>query len=298
MRKARQRKAKAHSSTRKARRQLATEDRSFAAAILRNARKSQPHLVWNRTSFIPGRPAPSPTLRVNVEMMHAAHERFGSRWKGSRKGIYRPTWVESVGDTGCQTCTIGVDISRQFCPDDYLIPTRHKIVGITDASLKIIGMAMLRITSESGAQTRQAVYVSENVNGMYLSESALKDLGIIHPNFPRPIQETRCQSGTIDEQDEEVHCKCIPRSSTPERPDALPFPATPENIPRLKEWLLKAFASSAFNICSHQQLQTMTGAPVRIKFKEGAHPVPCIPQFRSRITGRRESNKILTEMCV
>ena len=133
-------------------------------------------------------------------------------------------------------------------------------------------MAMLRITSESGAQTRQAVYVSENVNGMYLSESALKDLGIIHPNFPRPIQETRCQSGTIDEQDEEVHCKCIPRSSTPERPDALPFPATPENIPRLKEWLLKAFASSAFNICSHQQLQTMTGAPVRIKFKEGAQP--------------------------
>ena len=134
---------------------------------------------------------------------------------------------------------------------------------------------MLRITSESGAQTRQAVYVSENVKGMYLSESALKDLGIIHPDFPRPIhndQETRCQSGTIDEQEEEVHCKCIPRSPTPERPDALPFPATLENIPRLKEWLLHEFASSAFNICSHQQLQTMTGAPVRIQFKEGAQP--------------------------
>ena len=58
----------------------------------------------------------------------------------------------------------------------------------------------------------------------------------------------------------------------PERPNALPFPATLENIPRLKEWVLKAFASSAFNTCSHQQLQTMTSAPVRIQFKEGAQP--------------------------
>ena len=147
MRKARQRKAKALASSRKARKQLASEDKSS-------------------TSFNPGRPAPSPTLKVNVAMMHTAQERFGSRWKGSRKVIYGPKMVESVGDTGCQICTIRIDISRQFFPDYFPALTRHKIVGITDASLKIIGMAMLR--SESGAKTRQVVYVSENVNGMYL----------------------------------------------------------------------------------------------------------------------------------
>ena len=207
--------------------------------------------------------------------MHGAHERFGCRWKGSRVGYDKPKSFDSTADTGCQTCTAGADVIRQLCPDEYLVPTRHRIVGITDASLHIIGMALLQITGESGKQTRQVVYVSENISGLYLSESALKELGVIDKDFPNSVVsccETQCQASNIEERDEEDQCKCIPRSDTPERPASLPYPPTPENVPRMKEWLVKAFSSSAFNTCSHQQLQTMTGAPVHIKFKEGARP--------------------------
>ena len=59
-----------------------------------------------------------------------------------------------------------VDVVRQLYPDEYLVPTRHRIVGITDASLHIIGMALLQITSESGKETRQVVYVSENISSL------------------------------------------------------------------------------------------------------------------------------------
>ena len=53
---------------------------------------------------------------------------------------------------------------------------------------------------------------------MYLSHSALKDLAIIDPNFTQSMnlaQETWWQSGEIDDLSEEVHCKYIPRPSTP-----------------------------------------------------------------------------------
>ena len=47
----------------------------------------------------------------------------------------------------------------------------------------------------------------------------------------------------------------------------------PKNIPQLKSWLLQTFSSSAFNTCSHQPLQKMTSAPVKIRYKPNINPV-------------------------
>ena len=58
----------------------------------------------------------------------------------------------------------------------------------------------------------------------------------------------------------------------PDRPSTIPFPATPKNLPRLKQWLLTSFSGSAFNTCSYQPLQQMTGNPVDIKFKDEHTP--------------------------
>ena len=178
--------------------------------------------------------------------------------------------IEAVADTGCQTCTAGVDVIENLCSEQYLIPTKHRIVGITDASLAIAGIVFLRIQTESGQETKQTVYVSRNVSGLYLSESALKDLGVICDEFPH-VATTRAAS-VQELTDVEEQCECAPRTTTPERPGEIPFAATPENIPRLKEWLLQAFSSSAFNTCTHQPLQMMTGSPAGIKFKQGTEP--------------------------
>ena len=52
----------------------------------------------------------------------------------------------------------------------------------------------------------------------------------------------------------------------------LPFEPTPDNLPKLKQWLLKTIKSSSFNQCSHQPLPTMTGDPVKLHLKDDAVP--------------------------
>ena len=271
MRKARQQKKKATARAKQQRAIVKSEDKAYAAAVVKEHRKGQPHLVWKNDAFAPGKPAPPPRLKVGVTVMHGAHEKFGAKWKGSRMGSTRARIVEAVADTGCQTCTAGIDIIENLCTEDYLIPTRHKIVGITDASLAIAGIAFFRLQAENGRETRQTVYISRNVKGLYLSESALKDLGAISEDFPRG--EKASYATTIQSvADADEQCECIQRNTTPDRPDELPFAPTPENIPRFKEWLLQAFSASAFNTCAHQPLQMMTGTPAGVKFKQDAEP--------------------------
>ena len=272
-RKARQRKGKAKLNARREQRAMSAGDKLYAMALSSGRSASQPHLVWKGRDFVPEKPATPPKMGVEVTVMHAAHKKFGAKWKGSRVGISDAKALEAIADTGCQTCTIGMDAIARLCPEEYLIPTRHRIVGITDASLAIAGIVFLRIRGPSGTETRQTVYVSKNVKGFYLSESALKELGAIDEHFPATSQSnvSRAQAGPALQQEED-DCSCTPRTATPDRPDTLPFAPTPENIPRLKEWLLQEFAASAFNTCAHQTLQTMTGAPVKVRFKDGAVP--------------------------
>ena len=58
-----------------------------------------------------------------------------------------------------------------------------------------------------------------------------------------------------------VPCGCPVRKETPPPQEKLPFQATDENDPLLKEWLLNYYSSSTFNNCTHQQLPGMAGPP-------------------------------------
>jgi len=102
------------------------------------------------------------------------------------------------------------------------------------------------------------VYISKNCQGFYLSQTAMKDLGIIDESFPNSI------SATTESPSDECNC--------PKRPTEIPFAPTEENIPKLKAWLLDAFASSALNQCPHQKLPKMTGEPIKLHLKEDAIP--------------------------
>ena len=62
------------------------------------------------------------------------------------------------------------------------------------------------------------------------------------------------------------------REPPPPVPTQIPFPPTPENREKLQEWLLDHFASSAFNVCEHQQLPQMTGQPMTCHFRPNVEP--------------------------
>ena len=236
-------------------------------------------MEWDGAAFKPARPAPSPRVDVNVTLMQAAYEKMGVKWTGSRKGMFQSRTVSAVADSGCQTSTAGVEFLEEIgCPIEYLVPTVHRIVGITSSSLDIIGSALLRI--EVGGQvTRQMVHISKNARGLYLSESALKDLKLLSENFPQPP----ARANTIKTPmkfyvlgcccTDDGASSCLKRAPTPKRPASIPFAPTKENRSKLKSWLLGAFASSGFNTCTHQPLQGMTGVPMKaVRKRHGCRP--------------------------
>ena len=279
-RKIRQRKRKQEAKAKADRNAVSRADKTFASTLLQEGKKGYPHMEWNGSTFIPQRPAPSPELEVNASIMHSAHKKFGMRWSGSRKGTYKPHAVNAIADTGCQTCTAGVDFLENIgCPQSYLVPTSHQIIGITAASLGIIRAVLLRFEC-GGEVTRQMVHISVHVNGLYLSKTACQDLKLIPPEFPSPevihttlgscapSLESPCHG---DCNGDESSTPCPKRTVTPDRPSKIPFPPTQDNKEKLKEWMLDAFAGSAFNMCTYQELQGMTGAPMKIVLKNHNH---------------------------
>ena len=64
------------------------------------------------------------------------------------------------------------------------------------------------------------------------------------------------------------------REPPPDSPPVLPCAPTPENIPRLKQYIIDRFKNSAFNCCEHQPLNLMENSPpLRIFVDDEARPV-------------------------
>lgn len=219
----------------------------------------------NKDKFEKKFPAPSPVVNAKITVLRDVHVKYGFRLKKNLKSRI----LDAVADTGCQTTTSGIDILEKLnISQRSLVPTTHRIVGITDTRLTIIGSLFLNI-EYNGRSSKQMVHISNNSSGLYLSETACRDLGIVNENFPRSTTYARATS--IEETNEDL-CKCIPRTDTPERPDQIPFEPTLGNREKLRDWLVSSFESSAFNTCTHQPLKQMTGKPMEINFKEGTEP--------------------------
>ena len=214
-------------------------------------------------------PQPSPKVQVEVSLLKDVHNKCGINCKGE----FPTKVISAIADTGCQTTTSGIGLLKVLgMTENMLVPTRHRIVGITDTRLEVIGSVFVQI-QYNNATTRQMVHISRNSSGLYLSEHACKDLDIVHPDFPHcSMSAMSTAANQAVEEDVTDGCKCIPRTDAPQRPEKIPFPPTADNKKKLKDWLVSNFESSAFNTCSHQPLKCMSGKPMKVNFKEGAEP--------------------------
>lgn len=103
----------------------------------------------------------------------------------------------------------------------------------------------------------------------YLSESGLKDLDLIHHNFPNQASKINASAKV----NEKAFCGCFRTTTVPDKPDNIPFPRIESNRHCLERWLRNYFRSCAFNLCPHQPLQMMKKRPLDICFVEGATPL-------------------------
>ena len=259
-------------------------DKAFATSLISTETKHYPHMEWNGEDFVPRSPAYSPYINVETTVMRSAHTKLGVKWQGKTRGAFETVKTKSLADTGCQTCNGGLDFLKEInCPVSYLVPTSHRIHGITQDGLDIIGSVMLRI-SVGDRTTRQMVHISKNTHGLYLSETALKELGVISREFPHgSYSDDTCKSTQASSAfgccTDDGAASCVERGPTPRRPEKLPFEPTKENIPKFEKYFMNVFKESAFNTCTHQRLQGMTGVPMRaVQRKEGSsHPAVYTP---------------------
>ena len=229
--------------------------------------RALPHLAWNGEQFKRSPPNPPPLATVEVDMMPRTHAKFDCVSTGPVSRCSHK--IIAFADTGAQTCSSGPEIQELLgYSDEYLVPTTQRIRGITDNQLHIKGILLLHIRVGS-RKTRQAVYVVDNTSGFYLSQAALKDLGLLPLNFPSSVSKINSSMKAI----KSAPCGCPARTSVPPRPDTIPFPPTETNRHQLEQWIKKKhFESSAFNTYPHQPLQTMTGKPLDITFIPGVTP--------------------------
>lgn len=211
------------------------------------------------------------------------------------------TNFDGIADSGAQSDLWSLDkfLSAGYSMDD-LHPVPTSLNAANRSPIRIDGAFFAgkrgRTSKGKSIVCRSMVYVSRDVKSFYLSYDTLINLGILPGSFPcvgefnntnhnatdssasrndNNSDETGQPCGLIcgATNDDGSICNYPKRTNVPPHPDTLPFQAIPENIDKMKMWLLERYASSTFNTCPHQRLPQMDGPPIEIHIKDDAKPV-------------------------
>ena len=209
--------------------------------------------------------------------------------------------IAAIADTGAQTNLWGFDdFSKAGYGTVRLQKPSVKLFAANKQAIDVVGGLEVELSGQTPlgdmVSCKAMVYISKSVSGFFLSYGALMDLFILDENFPivgsclptaqdpsppnlhgNPVSFSvrAINLGCLMENGEDEPCGCPQRSNVPPKPSSLPFPPVPGNIKKMKEWLLKRYASSTFNICPHRPLQQMAGPPVEIHVDKSAKPRDC-----------------------
>ena len=254
-----------------------------------------PHIEWDGTKFTKATPPPLPTLEVMITPLATYHAMFMQR-----EIEITPLTIKARAftDTCAQTCVAGRGLMLKFkLKEDMLIQTSHQIKGVTNQSLNILGILLVELSFKE-AKTYGVFYICDNVKGIFLSESVQKRLGIIsnaYPNVSNAFgQKVEAVKGVRAKEDSLLaDCGCPQRVEPPPPPERIPFEPSKENREKLEEWILAAYASSAFNTCDHQPIKMLSGEPLDIHFRDDARPVARHSPVPTPVHLKAESKSLL-----
>ena len=239
----------------------------------------------------------SPTLPVSFTIDKSAYAALGLAMpRLSHNASNRSRSGRATADTGAQLTVLPASLLENMgIKLESIFPVQSRLNGAQNAPIMVEGGILLVITAtnpQTGVSktSHQLCYVSRLVTSTFLSFSACIDLGLVPDNFPEvgscdftappaSVQtltspsSPRCSNSGVPTSSSDS-CSCPRRELPPETPAALPCAPTPENVPRLKQYILDRYKASAFNVCEHQPLRLMDGSPpLRIFVDEEARPV-------------------------
>ena len=188
------------------------------------------------------------------------------------------TDTSNCPDTGATISVTGRHVMKKMGLQKNNLHKDDTHCSTADGSpLKMLGFipVKLKVKDNNGEvhETNEILYFAEGVNATLVSLRALKNLGCVPAHWPLPA----CHANGLTEKDdkdeeEDEEEVMIPREPTPTRPNQPPFPCTEENIPKLKDWLVKTFSASSFNTSSAPMVK-MSGPPIEIHVDPSAIPI-------------------------
>ena len=251
------------------------------------------HVEWDKVAahWKHTKPKNMPKLEVSISVLVEEHRKlfprkfFDPSLTNEKPGRVKRWMV--CPDTGAMICISGVAlIERLNLSSRDLIPVSQSVIAANESEMDIIGGVILEITvRDEGFEvsTNVLCYISRKCRGTYLSLAACKDLTIVHDKFPAPLgqlaaavnnlEALKCDPGGDADQikGEYAKCGCPVRAQPPPLPQGIP--EWGGDVKRLKDWILKRYAASAFNVCPHQTLPSMSGPPLHLDVDPAAKPV-------------------------
>ena len=240
---------------------------------------------------------PHPRLTLNARLDHSAYHRL--RRPAPTSNPADTVWVT---DSGAQSAVAheGLPIALGVDPKK-LIPVSRSLCTSTHGPITLLGALFVTLSAKDSTgksyTARVMVYISPDVSELYLSKHAQEQLKIIPPSYPQvgaaaaiqcpapcgknPTPRDAPEPAGVPSQDPLLNinpglgakqCDCPKRALPPGRPAALPFAPTSDNVPHMREWLVKRYGASTFNKCPHQPLPMMTGPPMKVNINESASP--------------------------
>lgn len=236
--------------------------------------KTVHHHVFDKLSqtWQQRRPKKKPMVKLKVRVDHEACKEHGIR---SMQSVRTHEIIDSgMADSGASVSMGGPKFMRSIgLSEADLAQSDLRLYGADDTVINLIGMVpVVIVDNKTKTETRQFVYINVDASTLLLSLEACQDLGYVSDNFPDQGPEPS-QCAAKSGKNPECDCKCPTRERAPDVPANIPIEPTPENIPKLEQWIRDYYASSAFNCCECQPLRDMHGPPVKIHLTEDAKPV-------------------------
>ena len=251
---------------------------------------------WHQT-----RPRTSPTIPAQFSLDKRSYAELGLNLPRHRQSAHHPgksAEKPSICDTGAQLTVVPYSLLENMkIRPETMFQVQTTINGASNVPIMVEGGILVKITAYNpktglAKHSRQLAYVSKHVTVPYLSLSACIDLAMVPASFPEvgsadnndnpfPAQvqavinqnPQKC-SNTGVPRNSDTPCQCPTRSLPPTSDPQLPCAPTEENLPKLKQYILDRYRSSAFNCCEHQPLPLMDGSPpLRLFVDEDATPV-------------------------
>ena len=145
-----------------------------------------PHVEWNGRTFVKAEPPPLPSVEIRITPLLEYHSHVSKEFSSSSQS----TAFVAFTDTCAQTCIAGKDLLRELNIDQQTLhPTRHCIVMGTKASLDISGVLLAKM-EYAGHTAYTAVYVSDDMDGLFLSKKVQTDLRILSVDYPEVDQSS------------------------------------------------------------------------------------------------------------